>query len=329
VNLPARCVVIRDTKYHDPLEGETDISPLDVLQMLGRAGRPGYDDVGYGWVVCDRADADKYRALLREGKEIESRLAAELESHLNAEIAMGTIRGLEDVMEWLETTFYYVRAESKPDEYEFATLRDRVRDTLESLVDDGFVAADDDLAIEPTGLGRLASKYYLRLDTARRFRRLADHETLTVDSVLETVASAGEFDSVSARSAESDAIDRILDGRDTDLEDGHRKVFAILLAGMADSIPSDLRSDAWVIRQNALRLLAALSEFLDRFAGPAPPTSRAASRRASSTASRGRPSRSPRSTGSAPAAPSASRTPGSPLPPPSSTPAPERWKTPA
>ncbi|MFW6000163.1 MAG: helix-hairpin-helix domain-containing protein, partial [Halorubrum sp.] len=53
-----------------------------------------------------------------------------------------------------------------------------------------------------------------------------------------------------------------------DLEDGHRKVFAILLAGMADSIPSDLRSDAWVIRQNALRLLAALAEFLDRFAGP-------------------------------------------------------------
>jgi len=207
----------------------------------------------------------------------------------------------------VETTFYYVRAESKPDEYEFATLRDRVRDTLESLVDDGFVAADDDLAIEPTGLGRLASKYYLRLDTARRFRRLADHETLTVDSVLETVASAGEFDSVSARSAESDAIDRILDGRDTDLEDGHRKVFAILLAGMADSIPSDLRSDAWVIRQNALRLLAALSGFSTDSPAPAPPTSRAASRARVDTASRGRPSRSPRSTGSAPAAPRAPR----------------------
>jgi len=229
----------------------------------------------------------------------------------------------------VETTFYYVRAESKPDEYEFATPP-RPRPRHPRIARRRRVRRADDLAIEPTGLGRLASKYYLRLDTARRFRRLADHETLTVDSVLETVASsAGEFDSVSARSAESDAIDRILDGRDTDLEDGHRKVFAILLAGMADSIPSDLRSDAWVIRQNALRLLAALSEFLDRFAGPAPPTSRAASRRASSTASRGRPSRSPRSTGSAPAAPSASRTPGSPLPPPSSTPAPERWKTPA
>ncbi|MWV66029.1 DEAD/DEAH box helicase [Halorubrum sp. JWXQ-INN 858] len=268
VNLPARCVVIRDTKYHDPLEGETDISPLDVLQMVGRAGRPGYDDVGYGWVVCDRGDADTYRRLLRDGKEIESRLAADLESHLNAEIAMGTIRGLEDVMAWLETTFYYVRARSKPEEYDFGNVRERLRGTLDSLVEDGFVTADEDLSIEPSALGRLASKYYLRLDTARRFRALADRERLTVDAILETVASAGEFDSVSARSAEADAVDRILDGHETSLEDGHRKVFAILLAGMADSMPSDLRSDAWVIRQNALRLLAALCEFLDRFAGP-------------------------------------------------------------
>ena len=268
VNLPARCVVIRDTKYHDPLEGETDISPLDVLQMLGRAGRPGYDDVGYGWVVCDRGDADTYRELLRQGKPIESRLAAELPAHLNAEVAMGTIRGLDDVMAWLETTFYYVRARSEPDAYGFDGIRDRVRDTLESLVEEGFVAADDDLRVEPTTLGRLASKYYLRLETARRFRELAGRERLTADGILATVAGAAAFDSVSARAAEADAVDRILEGHDTALEDGHRKVFAILLASMADTVPSELRSDAWVIRQNALRLLAALSEFLDELAGP-------------------------------------------------------------
>ena len=268
VNLPARCVVIRDTKYHDPLEGESDISPLDVLQMLGRAGRPGYDDVGYGWVVCDRGDADTYRELLRQGKPIESRLAAELSAHLNAEVAMGTIRGLDDVMAWLETTFYYVRARSEPDAYGFDGLRDRVRDTLESLVEEGFVAADDELRVEPTTLGRLASKYYLRLETARRFRELAGRERLSADSILATVAAAAEFDSVSARAAEADAVDRILESYDTALEDGHRKVFAILLASMADTVPSELRSDAWVIRQNALRLLAALSEFLDKLAGP-------------------------------------------------------------
>jgi replicative superfamily II helicase len=266
VNLPARCVVIRDTKYHDPLEGEVDMSPLDVLQMLGRAGRPGYDDVGYGWVVCDRSDADRYRALLREGKEIESQLAEDLPAHLNAEIAMGTITDLDDVMSWLETTFYYVRAQSQPDRYDFEGLRDRVRGTLESLVDRGFVEAED-LSVEATPLGRLASKYYLRLETAEQFRDLGSRDRLDVQGLLATVAGAAEFDSVSSRAAEEDAIESVLAGDDGGLDGGNRKVLAILQAALTGSTPTDLRSDAWVIRQNALRLLAALREFLDRFAG--------------------------------------------------------------
>ncbi|MGM0604819.1 MAG: DEAD/DEAH box helicase [Halobacteriota archaeon] len=268
VNLPARCVVIRDTKYHDPLEGDVDMSPLDILQMLGRAGRPGYDDVGYGWVVCDRSDADKYRRLLTEGKDIESRLADDLDSHLNAEIAMGTIRDLDDVMSWLETTFYYRRARSKPDEYDLEGLRDRVRSALSRLVDRGFVATDDELGVDATTLGRLTSKYYLDLDTAHGFYRLATRDRISADDIGEAVAGAAEFDSVSARQSESDAIETVLEGVETDLENGNRKVRAILEAAMAGETPSDLRSDAWVIKQNALRLLAALCEFLDRFAGP-------------------------------------------------------------
>ncbi|MFB6101202.1 MAG: DEAD/DEAH box helicase [Haloplanus sp.] len=280
VNLPARCVIVRDTKYHDPLEGEVDISPLDLLQMLGRAGRPGYDDVGYGWVVCDRSDADRYRRLLREGTEIESHLAADLDAHLNAEIAMGTIDDLDDVLSWLETTYYYVRAAAEPAAYDFENFRDRLRDTVESLVDRGFVEMGDDLAVESTPLGRLASKYYLRLSTARAFRDLAERDRIDADAVLETVAAAAEFDSVSARQSEREAVEAVLedDGRRTsdgrpradgdDLEDGGRKVLAILRASTSDSVPTDLRSDAWIIRRNALRLLAALRDFLDHFSGP-------------------------------------------------------------
>jgi replicative superfamily II helicase len=267
VNLPARCVVIRDTKYHDPLEGEVDISPLDILQMLGRAGRPGYDDVGYGWVIADRSDADRYRRLLEEGTAIESRLAADLDSHLNAEIAMGTIRDLDDVLSWLETTFYYVRARSRPDEYDFENLRTSVRETLESLVDRGFVTTGDDLGVEATTLGRLASKYYLRLATARRFKDLCERDRITVDDVLEAVAGAEEFHSVSPRQSELDAVESVLGRTESPLEGGPRKVLAILHASMANSTPAELRSDAWIIRQNALRLLSALREFLDRFAG--------------------------------------------------------------
>ncbi|MFD1586740.1 DEAD/DEAH box helicase [Halorientalis brevis] len=275
VNLPARCVVIRDTKLHDPLEGEVDMSPLDVLQMLGRAGRPGYDDRGYAWVVCDRADADKYRQLLRDGKEIESRLAEDLDAHLNAEIVLGTVRDLDDVLDWIETTFYAVRARSAPDEYESeGQLRERVSDTLESLVDRGFVDMDDDLRLSPTRLGRLASKFYLRLDTAREFATLAERASdddsatsLSSDDVLKAVATAGEFDSASARRDERDAVRAVLGQFGQDLDPGPRKVLAILQSSMNSTTPAELRSDAWVIRQNSLRLLAALRSFLDHLAG--------------------------------------------------------------
>ena len=264
VNLPARCVVIRDTKLHDPLEGEVDMSPIDVLQMLGRAGRPDYDDVGYGWVVCDGEDADRYRKLLREGTPLESRLAEELDAHLVAEVALGTIHGIDDVMDWLETTFYYVRAESAPEQYGFADLRERVRGTLEELIGRGFVRTDEGLNLEATPLGNLASSFYLRLDTAARFHALANRGDLTDDDVLRGVARAAEFDSVSARRAEREAVRSVVpDGGD--LEPGERKVLAILVGSMDGSVPEELSSDAWVIRRNALRLLSALSAFVDRF----------------------------------------------------------------
>ncbi|MFB6128893.1 MAG: helicase-related protein, partial [Halorhabdus sp.] len=279
VNLPARCVVIRDTKLHDPLEGEVDMSPLDVLQMLGRAGRPGYDEHGYAWVITDRSEADKYRRLLRDGKEIESRLAESLDAHLNAEIAMGTIRDLDDVLDWLETTFYYVRANNAPERYDAAgSLREQASSTMRGLVDRGFVEMDDDLRVSATALGRLASRFYLRLDTARHFADLADaagEAELTERDVLSAVAGAGEFDSVSARTDERDAVRAVLgDDRtdpetvvDVDLDAGQRKVLAILEASMRGTTPSELQSDAWVIRQNASRLLAALRAFLAEFDG--------------------------------------------------------------
>ena len=277
VNLPARCVIIRDTTYHDPLEGEVEMSPLDVLQMLGRAGRPGYDDRGYAWVVCAPDSADRYRRLLEDGKTIESQLvdrsadatgdrsaATDLAVHLNAEIALGTVRDVDDAMDWLDTTFYYVRAQRSATPVSDADLRERVSRTLEWLVDREFVEMDG-LAVEPTALGRLASEFYLRLPTARSFADLAEHEALSTADVLVAVATAAEFDSVSARSDEQDAIDAVLGNRAEGHDPGARKVLAILRAGMNGTTPAELRSDAWVIRQNALRLLAALRAIVDRF----------------------------------------------------------------
>jgi len=266
VNLPARCVIIRDTKYHDPLEGDVEMSPLDVLQMLGRAGRPEYDDVGYGWVVTDRSDADRYRRLLEEGTEIDSHLSEDLPEHLLAEVCVGTIASRSDAIDWLGTTFHAVRAGTDAD------LGPEVDATLEALSADGFLEIGDDPSdptVTPTALGRLATRFYLRLPTARRFHDLATAETVDEDGILRAVARAAEFDDVGARSDEADAIDAVLGTRAESLPDGQRKVLAILRSAIAGTTPSGLRSDAWVIRQNALRLLAALGAVLEEFAGPA------------------------------------------------------------
>ena len=323
VNLPARCVVLRDTTFHDPLEGEVAMNALDVLQMLGRAGRPGYDDVGYGWVVCEHADADRYRRLLKEGTAIESRLAGSLAEHLNAEVALGTVTDRAEALEWLASTYFHARGERAPEEYGFADLEETVTGALEELIERGFARTVPERegaetqdggrspdAVEPTALGRLTSRYYLQLDTAERFHAVATGERRDGWAMLQAVAEAAEFDRVSARQAERDAVAAVLgrwrgresldpvavppdervhgrralpdprageggdgagagrsdagNGTESGIApiDGAAKVLAVLLAGMEDATPADLRGDAWAIRENASRLLAALQRVL-------------------------------------------------------------------
>lgn len=52
VNFPAHLVVIKGTEYYD---GKTkryvDMPITDVLQMMGRAGRPQFDTEGYAVVL--------------------------------------------------------------------------------------------------------------------------------------------------------------------------------------------------------------------------------------------------------------------------------------
>lgn len=265
VNLPARCVIIRDTKLHDPLEGEVPMSPIDILQMLGRAGRPDYDDTGYGYVICEPDEAEYYQQLLEEGVPIESGLADDLGVHLVAEIVLGTISNMSEVMEWLRTTFYYVWVQNRPSQDGADELRRQVRATLEDLISREFVSAEGD-HFSPTALARLTSEYYIQLKTAERFHSLANQRVSAQDALL-AVARAGEFESVRSRRDEEAAIRDIL-GPTDHLEDNVAKVMAILNASIRGSVPDPLKNDAWVIRQNAHRLLAALHAFTGRFGDP-------------------------------------------------------------
>lgn len=264
VNLPARCVVIQDTTIHDPLEGEITISPLEVSQMLGRAGRPGFDDVGYGWVITEPANAPRFRRILAGDNPIESQLASDLTHHLLAEIARGTVTTTTTALEWIETTYYAVRAHRRTGT---PNLQRLIHDALDDLVTDGLITVTSQ-DLEATPLGRLASSYYLDLETAVDFQDLITQPDLTDHDILLAVARAAEFRRVRARRPERDAIDTVLGPTNNHLDPGTRKVLAILTAGMNDTIPDELASDAWAIRRNAQRLLAALAAISDEAGSP-------------------------------------------------------------
>jgi replicative superfamily II helicase len=250
VNLPARVVVIRDIANEVIDE---DMSSLDILQMIGRAGRPQYDERGFGWIIAPRDRAEDFIEMLREGPPIRSQLNKTLSEHLNAEISMGTINSRAEAKKWLSETFYYVQNPQS------SVLLD---DHVNTLINQGFAVEADDLLL-PTELGKLASKYYLRLNTARGFAQLK--EAPTDEELLDAVASAEEFADVVVRRNEVSAIKRTQSSYQ-----GHKsKVCAILDTYIGrGEIAEALKSDAWLIRQNALRLLSALEAFIERFNTP-------------------------------------------------------------
>ncbi|KAJ6358700.1 hypothetical protein OIU76_000428 [Salix suchowensis] len=87
VNLPAHTVIIKGTRIYNPEKGAwTELSPLDVMQMLGRAGRPQYDSYGEGIIITGHSELQYYLSLMNQQLPIESQFVSKLADQLNAEI---------------------------------------------------------------------------------------------------------------------------------------------------------------------------------------------------------------------------------------------------
>lgn len=129
VNLPAHAVIIRGTKVFDQQRGVfTDIGVLDVQQIFGRAGRPQFESTGEGVIITEKSNLIKYITMLIRQAPIESQYMKKIHDNLNAEIAaglfsshalffnnfLGTVSTLDEAVEWLRYTYFYVRARLNP-----------------------------------------------------------------------------------------------------------------------------------------------------------------------------------------------------------------------
>lgn len=118
VNLPAHTVIIKGTQIYNPEKGRwCEITPQDMLQMLGRAGRPQYDTFGEGIIITNHSELQYYLSLLNQQLPIESQLVSKLADNLNAEIVLGTIRNRDEAVAWLGYTYLYVRMLRSPTLY--------------------------------------------------------------------------------------------------------------------------------------------------------------------------------------------------------------------
>ncbi|CAM9204479.1 unnamed protein product [Laminaria digitata] len=54
VNLPARLVVIKGTNHYRGAKGYEELPKSAILQMMGRAGRPGFDSSGVAVVMTSQ-----------------------------------------------------------------------------------------------------------------------------------------------------------------------------------------------------------------------------------------------------------------------------------
>ncbi|CAD6884565.1 unnamed protein product, partial [Tilletia caries] len=105
--------IIRGTKQYAG-GGWAEISDLDFVQMIGRAGRPQFDAEGVAVVMTQNDQKQHYTELASGNTVIESSLAAELVEHINAELVLRGTSSKQAVEQWIEGTFLHVRLLKNP-----------------------------------------------------------------------------------------------------------------------------------------------------------------------------------------------------------------------
>jgi pre-mRNA-splicing helicase BRR2 len=176
VNLPAKTVIIKGTQIYSPEQGKwVELSPQDILQMLGRAGRPYKNTRGEGIILTSYTELKYYLSLVTNQLPIESQFITQLADQLNAEIVAGSVNNIKEGVAWLSYTYLYIRMMRAPAFYSIDA--DEIDDDpllvkrRANLIHSAAIVLDKNNLINydkktgifhVTTLGKIASHYYIK-----------------------------------------------------------------------------------------------------------------------------------------------------------------------
>ena len=278
VNLPAHTVIIKGTQIYSPEKGSwVELSPQDVLQMLGRAGRPQYDQFGEGIIITTQAEMQYYLSLLNQQLPIESQFVSKLADNLNAEVVLGNVRSRDEGVEWLGYTYLFVRMLRSPGlysvgpEYENDNALEQKRvDLIHSaatvLEKSSLIKYEKKTGkLQSTELGRIASHYYITHNSMLTYNHHIQ-PMITPIELFRVFALSDEFKYIPVRQDEKLELAKLL-GRvpipvKESIEEPHAKINVLLqayisrlkLEGLA------LMADLVYVTQSAGRILRAIFE---------------------------------------------------------------------
>lgn len=283
VNLPAHLVVVKGTQYFDAkIEGYKDMDLTDVLQMLGRAGRPQFDTSGIARIFTQDSKKAFYKHFLHTGFPVESSLHNVLDNHLGAEVSAETIATKQDALDYLTWTFFFRRLHKNPSYYGLEISAEEnntsaaqqaandymismVDNSLSELAESGCLTIHSNGDIDSTPLGKIMSYYYLAHKTIRMLLQHAK-PTATFEDVLSWMCRATEYDELPVRHNEdlinaelSNNLPLKADALGLPMWDPHVKAFLLLQAHFSrvDLPISDYVGDQNSVLDQAIRIIQA------------------------------------------------------------------------
>jgi pre-mRNA-splicing helicase BRR2 len=281
VNLPAHAVVIKGTQVYNPEKGAwTELSIMDIMQMLGRAGRPAFDKTGEGIIITSQTEMQFYLSLMNQQLPIESQFMARLADMMLGEIVLGTVGTIREAVEWLGYTYLYICMLRNPALYQVSyessaadpLLKGRRADVAHSaavlLERCALIAYDKRTgALRCTDAGRVASHFYVSHSSMATYHEHLKPSMSDIE-LLRLFALSSEFKHMSVRREERLELAKLLLRVPVPVKEGvdeHTAKVNVLLQAYISRLSLDgyaLVADLVYVTQSAGRIVRALYELV-------------------------------------------------------------------